>query len=78
MYESRNHGDVGRDMPSPDVGEDIEAQANIYFQQMFAGQISVDAMIQMLLRFKESKDKRCFSFVNFPYLIFVSINLLPL
>jgi hypothetical protein len=25
-------------------------------------------MIQMLLRFKESKDKRCFSFANFPYL----------
>jgi CCR4-NOT transcription complex subunit 1 len=64
VYESRNHGDVGRDMPSPDVGEDIEAQANIYFQQMFAGQISVDAMIQMLLRFKESKDKRELSIFN--------------
>ncbi|RLN39514.1 hypothetical protein C2845_PM01G21230 [Panicum miliaceum] len=64
VYESRNHGDVGRDMPCPDVGEDIEAQANIYFQQMFAGQISVDAMIQMLLRFKESKDKRELSIFN--------------
>ncbi|XP_062205575.1 uncharacterized protein LOC133907537 isoform X2 [Phragmites australis] len=58
-YESRNHGAVGRDMPTSDGGsEDIEAQANIYFQQMFAGQISIDAMIQMLSRFKESKDKR--------------------
>lgn len=70
VYESRNHGDIGRDMSSPDGGsEDIESQANIYFQQMFAGQISIDAMIQMLARFKESKDRRCFSFFNFPYLI---------
>jgi len=52
-------------MPSSDGGsEDIEAQANIYFQQMFAGQISIDAMIQMLARFKESKDKRYFSFFS--------------
>lgn len=73
MYESSNRGDVGRDMPSSDGGsEDIEAQANIYFQQMFAGQISIDAMIQMLARFKESKEKRYFSLVNFPYLIFCS------
>jgi CCR4-NOT transcription complex subunit 1 len=65
MYESSNRGDVGRDMPSSDGGsEDIEAQANIYFQQMFAGQISIDAMIQMLARFKESKDKRYFSFFS--------------
>lgn len=69
VYESRNGGDVGRDMPSPDGGsEDIEAQANVYFQQMFAGQISIEAMIQMLSHFKESKDKRCFSLSNFPYL----------
>ncbi|XP_034575639.1 uncharacterized protein [Setaria viridis] len=65
VYESRNGGDVGRDMPPPDGGsEDIEAQANIYFQQMFAGQISIDAMIQMLSRFKESKDKREQSIFN--------------
>lgn len=65
MYESSNRGDVGRDMPSSDGGsEDIEAQANIYFQQMFAGQISIDAMIQMLARFKESKDKRELSIFN--------------
>ncbi|CAL4923781.1 unnamed protein product [Urochloa decumbens] len=63
VYESRN--DVGRDMASPDGGsEDIEAQSNIYFQQMFAGQISIDAMIQMLARFKESKDKREQSIFN--------------
>lgn len=69
MYESSNHGDVGRDMPSDGGSEDIEAQANIYFQQMFAAQISIDAMIQMLARFKESKDKRCFSFFNLLHLI---------
>ncbi|XP_062201118.1 uncharacterized protein LOC133903692 isoform X2 [Phragmites australis] len=59
VYESRNHGAAGRDMPTSDGGsKDVEALANIYFQQMFAGQISTDAMIQMLSRFKESKDKR--------------------
>jgi CCR4-NOT transcription complex subunit 1 len=63
-YESRNLTSAGRDMPTSDGGsEDIEAQANIYFQQMFAGQISIDAMIEMLTRFKESKDKRCFSYL---------------
>ncbi|KAJ1296292.1 hypothetical protein BS78_01G288700 [Paspalum vaginatum] len=65
VCESRNHGDIGRGMPSSDGGsEDIEAQANIYFQQMFAGQISIDAMIQMLVRFQESKDKRELSIFN--------------
>ncbi|KAF8697905.1 hypothetical protein HU200_035402 [Digitaria exilis] len=65
IYESRNHGDVGRGMPSPDGGsEDIESQANIYFQQMFAGQISIDAMIEMLASFKESKDRREQSIFN--------------
>ncbi|CAM0956224.1 unnamed protein product [Alopecurus aequalis] len=58
-YGSRNHGAVGRDIPIPEGGsDDIEAQANIYFQQMFSEQISIDAMIQMLARFKESTNKR--------------------
>jgi CCR4-NOT transcription complex subunit 1 len=60
-YESRNHGAVGRKIPTPEGGsDDIEAQANIYFHQMFSEQISTDAMIQMLARFKESTNKRCF------------------
>lgn len=60
VHESRNHGVVGRDAPTSEGGpDDIEAQANIYFHQMFSGQISVDAMVQMLARFKESTNKRC-------------------
>lgn len=62
--ESRNHTSVGRAMPTSDGGsEDIESQANIYFQQMFAGQININAMIEMLSRFKESTDKRFFSYL---------------
>ncbi|KAK9148278.1 hypothetical protein Scep_007035 [Stephania cephalantha] len=38
--------------------EDIEKEANSYFQDMFSGQLSIDAMVQMLARFKESSDKR--------------------
>ncbi|KAM0926260.1 hypothetical protein ACQ4PT_003393 [Festuca glaucescens] len=58
-YESRNHGSAARDIPTPEGGsDDVEVEANAYFQQMFSGQISVDAMIQMLSRFKESLDKR--------------------
>ncbi|KAG8092529.1 hypothetical protein GUJ93_ZPchr0012g21276 [Zizania palustris] len=59
LHESSNHGAVGRDAPTSEGGpDDIEAQANIYFHQMFSGQISVDAMVQMLARFKESTNKR--------------------
>ncbi|KQJ97773.1 hypothetical protein BRADI_3g33190v3 [Brachypodium distachyon] len=58
-YESRNHGAVGRDIPPPEGGsDDIEAQANLYFHQMFAGEISIDGLIQMLARFKESTNNR--------------------
>jgi len=59
VYESRNHGSAVRDIPTSEGGsDDVEVEANAYFQQMFSGQISVDAMIQMLTRFKESLDKR--------------------
>ncbi|KAL3516917.1 hypothetical protein ACH5RR_023819, partial [Cinchona calisaya] len=37
---------------------DIESEANLYFQQMFSGKLTIDAMIQMLTRFKESPEKR--------------------
>ena len=40
---------------SPD---DIEAEANAYFHQMFSGQMTIDAMVQMLARFKESSENR--------------------
>ncbi|KAI3908415.1 hypothetical protein MKW92_020455 [Papaver armeniacum] len=38
--------------------DDIEAESNSYFQQMFSGQLSIDAMVQMLARYKESPEKR--------------------
>ncbi|XP_031390313.1 CCR4-NOT transcription complex subunit 1 isoform X2 [Punica granatum] len=39
-------------------GEDIESEANSYFQQMFSGQLTVDSMVQTLTRFKESSVRR--------------------
>ncbi|KAI3505613.1 hypothetical protein L1887_27746 [Cichorium endivia] len=36
----------------------IEAEANSYFHQLFSGQLKVDAMIQMLARYKDSSEKR--------------------
>ncbi|KAK8969351.1 hypothetical protein KSP40_PGU002018 [Platanthera guangdongensis] len=38
--------------------EEIEAEANDYFQQMFAGARTVEDMVQMLARFKESSERR--------------------
>ncbi|KAK9742789.1 hypothetical protein RND81_03G197500 [Saponaria officinalis] len=38
--------------------EDIEAEANSYFQRMFSEKQSMDEMVQMLARFKESSVKR--------------------
>nr|GMC82829.1 CCR4-NOT transcription complex subunit 1 isoform X1 [Ipomoea batatas] len=38
--------------------DDIEAEVNSYFQQMFHEERSVESIIQMLTRFKESSDKR--------------------
>ncbi|XP_020701272.1 CCR4-NOT transcription complex subunit 1 isoform X2 [Dendrobium catenatum] len=37
---------------------EIEAEANAYFQQMFAGERTVEDMVQMLARFKESSERR--------------------
>ncbi|XP_058085160.1 uncharacterized protein LOC131232729 isoform X2 [Magnolia sinica] len=36
----------------------IETEANLYFHRMFSGQLSIDNMVQMLARFKESSEKR--------------------
>lgn len=38
--------------------DDIETEANAYFHQMFSGQLTIDAMVQMLARYKESPEKR--------------------
>lgn len=43
---------------SEGISDDIDAEVNAYFQQMFSGQLTIDAMIQMLARFKESSDLR--------------------
>ncbi|CAI9279427.1 unnamed protein product [Lactuca saligna] len=49
----------------------INTEANAYFQQMFSGQLTVDAMVQMLMQFKGSSEKR--EQLVFEYMI---INLL--
>ncbi|KAJ6679399.1 CCR4-NOT TRANSCRIPTION COMPLEX [Salix purpurea] len=47
------------DSSTPDgFSDDVEAEANSYFHQMFSGQLTIDAMVQMLARFKESSVKR--------------------
>ncbi|CAK9174200.1 unnamed protein product, partial [Ilex paraguariensis] len=38
--------------------DDIEVVVNSYFHQMFSGQLAINAMIEMLVRFKESSEKR--------------------
>lgn len=43
--------------------DDIEAEVNSYFQQMFHEERSVESIIQMLARFKESSDKRFSTFL---------------
>ncbi|XP_074578118.1 uncharacterized protein LOC141834681 isoform X2 [Curcuma longa] len=43
---------------SEGVSDDIDAEVNTYFHQMFSGQLTIDAMIQMLAHFKESSDPR--------------------
>lgn len=44
---------------SDGYADDIEAEANSYFQKMFSGQLTIEAMVQMLTRFKESSVRRC-------------------
>ncbi|KHG29327.1 CCR4-NOT transcription complex subunit 1 [Gossypium arboreum] len=43
---------------SDGYGDDIEAEANSYFHQMFSEQLTTDAMVQMLARFKDSSVRR--------------------
>ncbi|XP_020095725.1 CCR4-NOT transcription complex subunit 1 isoform X2 [Ananas comosus] len=54
-----NVGAMATDVATPDgSSDDIEVEANNYFHQMFSGQLSIEAIVQMLARFKESSDKR--------------------
>uniref|UniRef100_A0A6N2L7C3 CCR4-NOT transcription complex subunit 1 n=1 Tax=Salix viminalis TaxID=40686 RepID=A0A6N2L7C3_SALVM len=47
------------DSSTPDgFSDDVEAEANSYFHQMFSGHLTMDAMVQMLARFKESSVNR--------------------
>lgn len=53
----RNNG--GSDSSTPEVyAEDIEAEVNTYFQQMFSAEMTVEAVVDMLARFKESPERR--------------------
>nr|CAD1832719.1 unnamed protein product [Ananas comosus var. bracteatus] len=50
---------MATDVATPDgSSDDIEVEANNYFHQMFSGQLSIEAIVQMLARFKESSNKR--------------------
>ncbi|KAL5217094.1 hypothetical protein ABZP36_017778 [Zizania latifolia] len=65
-YELRNHNYVVKGGPSSEGGsDDVEVEANAYFHQMFFQQISIDVMIEMLVRFKDSPEKRDQSIFNF-------------
>ncbi|KAF9613130.1 hypothetical protein IFM89_005609 [Coptis chinensis] len=39
--------------------DDIEAEANSYFHQMFSGQLTIETMVDSLGHFKESTENRC-------------------
>ncbi|KAI4323631.1 hypothetical protein L6164_023222 [Bauhinia variegata] len=40
--------------------DDIDAEANFHFPQMFWGQIVIDSMVPLLFQFKESSVNRFF------------------
>ncbi|GAY41902.1 hypothetical protein CUMW_062890 [Citrus unshiu] len=52
------NGEAADSSTSEGYADDIEAEANSYFHQMFSGQLTIEAMVQMLARFKESSVKR--------------------
>ncbi|XP_015167632.1 CCR4-NOT transcription complex subunit 1-like isoform X3 [Solanum tuberosum] len=56
---SRFKSSGSADLSSSDYySEDIEAEANLYFHQLFSGQVTNDTMIRMLAHLKESTEKR--------------------
>ncbi|XP_058205092.1 uncharacterized protein LOC131319013 isoform X2 [Rhododendron vialii] len=47
------------DSTTPDeCSDDIEEKANTYFRELFSGQMTSDAMVEMLARFRESSERR--------------------
>ncbi|EOA39181.1 hypothetical protein CARUB_v10012145mg [Capsella rubella] len=52
------NGEAKDSSTSNAYGDDVEAEANAYFHQMFSSQLSVDAMVQMLSRYKDSLVQR--------------------
>lgn len=47
------------DSTTPDeCSDDIEAEANTYFRELFSGRMTADAMVEMLARFQESSKRR--------------------
>lgn len=52
------NGGVSELTSSDSYADDVEAEANSYFHQMFSGELAIDVMIQMLTRFKESSENR--------------------
>ncbi|XP_040991398.1 CCR4-NOT transcription complex subunit 1-like isoform X2 [Juglans microcarpa x Juglans regia] len=54
----QNGGAATDSSASDGYADDIEREANSYFHEMFSGQLTIDAMVQMLARFKESSVKR--------------------
>ena len=65
----------GSDSSTTEVyADDIEKEANSYFQQMFSGQLTVDEMIQMLAGFKESSEKRFILYSFFLFIFYLYLN----
>ncbi|KAK2650679.1 hypothetical protein Ddye_018168 [Dipteronia dyeriana] len=52
------NGEATESSTSDGYADDIETEANSYFHQMFSGQLTIEAMVQMLAQFKESSVKR--------------------
>ncbi|CAN1849445.1 CCR4-NOT transcription complex subunit 1 [Linum perenne] len=48
------NGAAADSSPPDGFSDDVEQEANSYFHEMFSGQLTIDAMVQMLARFKES------------------------
>ncbi|KAH9287615.1 hypothetical protein KI387_031732 [Taxus chinensis] len=44
--------------PSEAFAADIDEESNSYFQKIYVGQLTIDALVQMLACFKESSEKR--------------------
>ncbi|KAG5626589.1 hypothetical protein H5410_011807, partial [Solanum commersonii] len=62
---SRFKSSGSADLSSSDYySEDIEAEANLYFHQLFSGQVTNDTMIRMLAHLKASTEKRLITYKN--------------